>query len=216
MKYILKDKHKFTYAFLTILILDILFIQIFPAARWVTKPLIMISLFLYYQYNGGSDKYMIFSVALVFAWLGDVFLLLRMSQAFMLGLVSFLLMQLLYAIFFFHFIKKYTVNKLLVSLVVVLIAVAFNVQFFNDFGDFQIPVIVYSAAICIMVVMAVLQELSDLIRYGAILFMFSDLLLAYNKFIQSEEYFDILVMLSYGLGQLLIVKGSVKGNYDHS
>jgi uncharacterized membrane protein YhhN len=43
---------------------------------------------------------------------------------------------------------------------------------------------------------------------GALLFVISDSILAINKFYQSFEMANILIMLSYGFAQFYIVKGA--------
>ena len=45
---------------------------------------------------------------------------------------------------------------------------------------------------------------------GAILFVASDSLLAFNKFYSSFEYADVIIMLTYGVGQLFITAGAAK------
>jgi uncharacterized membrane protein YhhN len=49
---------------------------------------------------------------------------------------------------------------------------------------------------------------------GALLFVASDSVLAVNKFYQPFEAAGIIIMLTYGLAQLLIVKGTIK--YEQS
>ena len=45
---------------------------------------------------------------------------------------------------------------------------------------------------------------------GAILFVASDTLLAFNKFYATFNYSGILIMLTYGLAQLFIAHGAAK------
>jgi uncharacterized membrane protein YhhN len=44
---------------------------------------------------------------------------------------------------------------------------------------------------------------------GAVLFVVSDSLLAINKFYSSFELAGVLIMLTYGMAQLLIVTGAI-------
>ena len=48
--------------------------------------------------------------------------------------------------------------------------------------------------------------------YGALLFMLSDMLLAYNKFSVPFSYANVAVMITYVLGQYMIVKGCIINN----
>ena len=45
---------------------------------------------------------------------------------------------------------------------------------------------------------------------GAILFVSSDSLLAFNKFFSAFNYAGLIIMLTYGVAQLLITEGAVK------
>jgi uncharacterized membrane protein YhhN len=45
---------------------------------------------------------------------------------------------------------------------------------------------------------------------GALLFVISDSVLAVNKFYQAFEAAGIVIMLTYGLAQFLIVEGAVR------
>ena len=62
---------------------------------------------------------------------------------------------------------------------------------------------IYSGLICIMLGTALLQ--SDIVyALGALLFLFSDMILGWNKFVSPIEYNSVLVMIPYYSGQLLI------------
>jgi uncharacterized membrane protein YhhN len=45
---------------------------------------------------------------------------------------------------------------------------------------------------------------------GAILFVASDSLLAFNKFFSAFNYSGLIIMLTYGLAQLFITEGAVR------
>ena len=48
------------------------------------------------------------------------------------------------------------------------------------------------------------------IMMGAILFVTSDSILAFNKFFSSFNYAGLIIMFTYGLAQLFITEGAVK------
>jgi uncharacterized membrane protein YhhN len=85
-----------------------------------------------------------------------------------------------------------------------------------NLGSMQIPVLVYTIAISAMGVMAAsrfgrVNLLSfELVFYGALFFIFSDSILAYNKFIDPLPASGIFVMSSYMLAQYFIVYGSIE------
>ena len=70
-------------------------------------------------------------------------------------------------------------------------------------GIIRIGVCIYSVLISIMMVSAMLQR-SSLFALGAILFVFSDFILAWNKFVEPVPYRHYLVLVSYYLAQWLL------------
>ena len=86
---------------------------------------------------------------------------------------------------------------------------------FPNVGDLLPFVIVYIVVLLMLVLVAFLRKpytnnLSyRLFLFGALSFMFSDSLLALNKFYQSFEMAAVAIMLTYALAQLLIVLGGI-------
>lgn len=77
-----------------------------------------------------------------------------------------------------------------------------------DPGVIRIGVGVYACLICGMMVTALMQR-SSLFAVGAILFVFSDFIIAWHKFIEPVPYRKYLVMVTYYLAQwLLFVRSS--------
>jgi uncharacterized membrane protein YhhN len=83
-----------------------LFFLIFPSEnfpiRYFTKPLLL-PLLIFYDYLSQQDRkpfLSTFRIALAFAWLGDV--LLMLPNAFVPGLLAFLVMQVLYSKIFWQ------------------------------------------------------------------------------------------------------------------
>ena len=70
-------------------------------------------------------------------------------------------------------------------------------------GIIRIGLCIYSVLISIMMVTAMLQR-SSLFALGAILFVFSDFILAWNKFVEPVPYRHYLVLVSYYLAQWLL------------
>ena len=70
-------------------------------------------------------------------------------------------------------------------------------------GIIRIGVCIYSVLISIMMVSAMLQR-SSLFALSAILFVFSDFILAWNKFVEPVPYRHYLVLVSYYLAQWLL------------
>ena len=70
-------------------------------------------------------------------------------------------------------------------------------------GIIRIGTGIYTMLICSMMVLALLQR-SSLYALGALLFVFSDFILAWNKFTSPIENAGLLIMIPYYLGQWLI------------
>ena len=134
----------------------------------------------------------------------------KSSRAFVTGLVLFLLAHIMYAVAFtvpngFH------AQDLFVGLVLLAVAVAVYLYLKPGLGSMKGPVILYILVICIMVSRAVSTFFGDafttaqawLITLGAILFWFSDLVLAVNRFRYPFRLEALGLYLYYG-GQLLI------------
>jgi uncharacterized membrane protein YhhN len=77
----------------------------------------------------------------------------------------------------------------------------------------KLPVMIYGLTISVMLVMAMhLTRIKDssfgrIVFLGALLFIISDSILAFNKFYRQWDAGSIMIMLSYGLAQLFIVFG---------
>lgn len=75
-------------------------------------------------------------------------------------------------------------------------------------GVIRIGVGIYACLICGMMVTALMQR-SSLFAVGAILFVFSDFILAWHKFVEPVPYRRYLVMVTYYLAQwLLFIRSS--------
>ncbi len=145
---------------------------------------------------------------LVFSLFGDIFLMLPKDR-FVAGLVSFLVAHLFYIFAFcaqtgFHF----SWWILLPLLIVAIIIFSFLRQ---GLGKLKIPVIVYMAAIMAMAWQALeWWNFSDnsqalFASIGAILFVFSDSMLAIDRFRKSFKSAKVVILSTYFSAQVLIV-----------
>lgn len=163
---------------------------------------------------------MIFMIAaLVFAWLGDFFLMFAGDLYFQLGLGSFLLMQIGYILVFWTgSFKRIAIQK-----AVLIVAIGLFVFYLINphLGTLFIPVLVYMLTITTMVLTTLNREgkvLSVSFRwvfYGAVLFMISDSLIAIEKFYGNVPLRQLWVMLTYMAAQYLIVEGWLKELRNH-
>lgn len=70
-------------------------------------------------------------------------------------------------------------------------------------GVIRVGVSIYAILISSMLYMALMQR-SSLFALGAVMFVFSDFILAWNKFVEPIEYSRLLIMIPYYAGQFLI------------
>lgn len=203
-----------------LLLADLLIIMCnIPYARFITKPLLMITLGCYCWWQAGGLQHpvrnLIF-VAIIFSWWGDVFLLF--GHFFIPGLISFLLAHLLYTGFFLTVKPKPKAGyrEWLATLLVIAYAVFFVRFLYPHLGELTPAVIAYTVVITIMLLSAIFAfgvngaQWGRLCVGGAMLFVISDSMLATEKFYTSFPGSSLLVMLTYGLAQWMIVDGSVK------
>ncbi|MBK9255767.1 MAG: lysoplasmalogenase [Saprospiraceae bacterium] len=183
--------------------------------RIVAKPLIMgalIALYISKERNQNNS----FILALICALLGDAFLLFTSDEFFLIGLFSFLLMQLLYAGTFWSQRSRHIKDILLPVVIMIILTSILMFVLWPHLDSMVTPVMAYTVAISVMAV-AALSRKKELAAYfwvvaGVALFVISDLLLAYGKFVQPLPAHNYLVMGSYMLAQYLIVTGYIESN----
>lgn len=205
-----------TVFFAVVSIADLVILSAAPDYRMISKPLIMITLILYYAYRAkgllSKMPNRLFMGALIFAWLGDVYLL--SDQNFIFGLLSFLVMQVLYTVVFLKGRNYYGRREYSYGLLLAFIVVTINVYLKGHVGDMQVPVIVYTLAISTMSFVACTRDLSSPGYYsvwiGTILFLISDSILSLNMFRGPVIGAGLAVMITYILAQWFIVSGYVK------
>lgn len=197
-----------------------------PWLEKLTKPLLMIVMIIYFISSVNTipsalKKWII--AALVFSWLGDVLLMFQQEKPifFLLGLSAFLIAHIFY-ILFFHQVRVNEQVKSswwLLAIVVIYYAVLMAVLY-PKLGDMKVPVPVYGIVISFMLLLALHMlyiknsKAGQLMMTGAVLFILSDSVLAINKFYQPFEAAGLVIMLTYGMAQLLITKGAIA--YIHS
>ncbi len=193
--------------------------------RYMTKPLLVPLILLYYIVGvflelGAIHIFWPLVFALIFGWLGDIFLMLgRGGRFFMLGLGSFLIGHLFY-IFLYIGMKFLFWNRLIFPiwgwiLVLPLIAIVgfFYYRIRGKMGDLTVPTLTYLVVIFIMsffglLLLSITDIFGTLLVYiGAFLFMISDGMIAVDKFDMEIPKSRVFVMLTYGLAQFCIAQG---------
>lgn len=222
---------QFSFAYLSIFILQLIYEYDKEATKlvldnfhYVLKPSITISLMLYIAFNTqlkGRFAKRIFA-GLFFGLLGDCFLMFVHVNPnfFILGLVSFLIGHILYiTAFYLDYKWQPNIEKKIGWLALIgfgIFGIVFYLYLRSYLDTLKIPVMIYTFIILLMAVMAVNRKgrvntkSFNLIFYGAILFLISDSILAYNKFVLPIEFSGIAIMSTYMIAQYLITIGAVE------
>lgn len=189
---------------------------------YIVKPLLIPALFLLlFNTDAAVPGKKILLTGLFFSWMGDVFLLLESTYAlfFLFGLASFLTTHVFYIIYFLgiqsdngSFLKKRPISLALVLAYGIILVW----QLFPFLGELKIPVIIYAAVICSMLIcslhifLKVNRKSAGYYLIGAATFVLSDSLLAINKFYQPFAYAGVFIMLTYCAAQYFIVRGFIQ------
>lgn len=177
------------------------------------KPFLMITLLLYFvsASKGYPEWRNMVMLALVFSWGGDV--LLIWNDLFLVGLGSFLIAHIFYIIAYQKTgAAQGTLTRIDVAKLGIIGAVMIGILL-PHLGSLLIPVVVYTMVLLLMGLWAhkrrgATSSLSfRLVSSGALLFVFSDAVIAINRFVVELHAERILVMSTYIVAQYLIVHG---------
>ena len=134
---------------------------------------------------------------------------------FIFGLAAFLIAHIFYIILFDQIRVKEKVRQSLLPLLPIAIYYFLLISLLQPhLGEMRKPVSMYGLIICIMLSFAIDlwrikdRQVSSYIIPGALFFVVSDSILAINKFYKPFENAGIVIMLTYGLAQLLITFGT--------
>lgn len=223
-----KKYPQFSFAFAIIFFSELLaIVNDIMWLRYLTKPLITISLMFFVWFTlkrkGRFTNKII--AGLFFSLLGDVFLMFTQLDEiyFMLGLGAFMIAHLFYiGAFYVDCTNKIEVSKryvLPIFLVFGFVCMTYYTVLRPYLGNMKFPVLFYSFAITLMAITAALRygktntKSFAWILLGALMFLLSDSILAYNKFVERIEIGDLLIMITYMLAQFLIAIGTVERKY---
>ena len=124
--------------------------------HFAVKPLLIpaLLLLLYFTRSTVPGKNLLLT-GLFFSWLGDVFLLFEYKHAlfFIFGLVSFLTTHIFYIVYFLR-IRSEKISLLKKQPVFIALVLAYGItlvwQLYPHLGNLKLPVMVYAAVICSM------------------------------------------------------------------
>lgn len=170
-----------------------------------------------------NKKYIrLICLALLFSFLGDLFLIGENSLHFMLGIGAFLMAQVCYVMFFTSmqpFLKKHILFLVVSGIIILCYLVILNYLFYPMVTQqsLLIPVVAYSLVLGLMLFTSVklfrTQQLSKMNRVffiaGAIIFVASDSMIGLNSFYLPAPLPGFYIMTTYCIAQFLIVSGAV-------
>jgi uncharacterized membrane protein YhhN len=215
---LLKTYIGFTSLYLIILYLDL------EGFDWYMKPLLLPLLLAAVAVAKNFPAKKILLTALTFSWIGDIILLFadKGELYFIFGLVAFLLSHLVYIVLFSKQPNtRINEKKEIFWLGILAILAYFFIMIdtlFPKLGALKIPVLIYAIVITTMLFFAFKGSLkwaipaNNYILIGAIVFVSSDSILAFNKFYAPIEHASFYIMVTYCMAQYLIVTGILKLN----
>jgi len=190
------------------------------------KPLLLIWIGTYFLlFSKGIDKEVVWlaSLGFLFSWFGDLFMMKAGEFLyFVLGIGSFLVAQVLYIFLFLRtinlsgkkpFLKKKPVWLIPFIAYGLLVYIILYPQLDNVL---RVAILIYVVAILAMSAMALNRYGNghpisfSLVFTGSLFFVFSDTMIAMNRFLMPIPYERLIIMASYILAQYLIMRGLLK------
>ena len=177
----------------------------------ITTTLVVLLTILTKDVNNAFRRLLI--AALCFCLLGDILLL--KNEYFVFGLAAFLIGHLLFAKGFIR-LKGFQKN-IIILLTLMVIGIGFYIWLYPDLRALKYPVAVYVLVILFMAWQGIGLYFADkskanrFIAFGVILFIFSDSILAINKFRTPFELSGLVILSTYWLAITLIANGSSIG-----
>lgn len=156
---------------------------------FTTLLIVLLCIFSFIQPNINHGYVFLVLIGLTFSLGGDIALMFKGDKPFIIGLISFLIAQMVYSIAFLS-LTPFSGSDIFPSFLLLVIASAVYVFLYKGLGSMRIPVAVYSLIVMFMVSRAVavmFQKHVDIIPslllvIGAGLFYISDMILALDKF----------------------------------
>lgn len=177
---------------------------------YLFKPLtiVIIILFGIFQVSEVSFLYKVMIISgLAFSMLGDVMLMLP-TDKFLQGLASFLVAHILYLIAFISD-SAFPVNYLFLIPGLIIGVILLKILL-PRVGKKTVPVIVYSMILVLLLWQSMgrlelsLSHSSLVALIGSMIFISSDIILVFNRFVKQHPYGQIYILSTYYIAQLCI------------
>ena len=180
-----------------------------PKLEYLCKPLTLVLLILAaLAVDPDSETVRAwFVAALVFSLAGDVFLMIKDRDLFVLGLASFLIAHLAYVCGFLADgvgVLRLVLGVILAGAAVALVGTRIVNATDEKAPELTVPVIAYMGVISAMLVFAVGSG-NGVALLGALLFYASDALIGWSRFVQAFKWAPLAIMVTYHLAQTALV-----------
>ena len=210
---------QFTILFFLILLGDIVALHFpeLPWLRYITKPAIVGSLIIWLalqKFDLSRLKHYLMA-GLIFSLMGDVLLMFISNSEyyFLFGLFVFLLAHICYILAFVRrgYFKPGHLPLGIILITAYAIFIFWNIS--DGLGENQPYVIAYMLILWLLVTVAFMRKgyvplrSYQFVLAGALFFMLSDSLLAWDKFNESIPLGGIAIMATYGLAQWFLIRG---------
>lgn len=216
----------FIYCYCSLLLLHLIAGSLdFDLVVLVTKPLLLTSLLIYFIFKTRRLHYGLFRNLMVwgffFSLMGDSLLMFQSGskEFFMGGLGAFFIAHICYLWAFTKVYRDQEIEIIKKQGWTMVLILGYGFFFFrllqDNLGAMMGPVIAYIAVITLMLLMAINRygrvgnRSFWLIAVGAVLFVISDSVLAWAKFMHPVNAAHLLIMGTYGTAQLCIMFGAL-------
>lgn len=182
----------------------------------LTKPLLVPLIMVFYMSSATPINWFIVT-ALFFGFIGDISLLWGTKKIFFaIGLVAFLIGHIFYTLVFLQSISYFQIvpNLFFIFLIPYILYGYLILRILKpNLGIALVPVIIYMCAILMMSFTSLCRiwngfNLQFLLPFiGSLFFIVSDSVLSYNSFNKPSKNYEVVIMFTYILAQILIVAG---------
>lgn len=178
--------------------------------QFVFKALPVLFLLLFYRWQNTGKLHLSIVGALVFSALGDVLLALNFEHSFVFGLGAFLIAQICYQSLFWR-LFNWSWSKAIVAVSIIVGAAFVYWLLMPNLAELRWPVLIYITVLTAMALSACFAgKQIGLAGYGALSFLVSDSLIAWDKFIAPIEQQAFFIMTTYYIAQYLLVQGAIR------
>ncbi|MDR0590227.1 MAG: lysoplasmalogenase [Spirochaetaceae bacterium] len=184
-----------------------------PRIQGITKVLLLPPLALYYIVAAEQFSVIVL-LAVIFGWIGDIFLIKIQKEAFFkAGLASFLLGHLLYIPAMLSFTGQGSIPARIIAIIVVIPLGVLIQRLIKPTRAMRIPVLIYGIIIVLMSLSALQLMIARreawgvLVFFGSLCFLISDFILGYFTFRTISKHGSFFIMFFYMLAQGSIIVG---------